>query len=426
MNNKIKGGHAMKRMSFTLISLLLLCSILLNTAGCAMKVRATDLMDGVTPRKMNESVDLLGKNTDVTDFAIRLFKSTSEGEKNTLISPLSVLCALAMTANGAKGETREQMESVLGMSAEELNVYLYAYMSALSQDKKYQLHIANSVWFAENRNFSVNQQFLQMNADYHGADIYETPFDKRTLKDINRWVKNETDGMIPEILDRISDNAVMYLINALAFEAEWDTVYEKNQVRDGTFTREDGTKQIVKMMYDSGYFKYLEDEKATGFVRYYRDNKYAFVALLPNEGVSVSEYVDSLDGAKLNELLAGAKSENIKTAIPKFETEYSAEMSEILKSMGMPLAFDPDYADFSGLGTSVDDNIYIDRVIHEAFIQVGEKGTKAGAATVIEMTNKSSVDGDKQIYLDRPFVYMLIDCENNIPFFIGTMMDVNQ
>ena len=180
------------------------------------------------------------------------------------------------------------------------------------------------------------------------------------------------------------------------------------------------------MMYDSGYFKYLEDEKATGFVRYYRDNKYAFVALLPNEGVSVSEYVDSLDGAKLNELLAGAKSENIKTAIPKFETEYSAEMSEILKSMGMPLAFDPDYADFSGLGTSVDDNIYIDRVIHEAFIQVGEKGTKAGAATVIEMTNKSSVDGDKQIYLDRPFVYMLIDCENNIPFFIGTMMDVNQ
>ena len=186
------------------------------------------------------------------------------------------------------------------------------------------------------------------------------------------------------------------------------------------------TKQIVKMMYDSGYFKYLEDEKATGFVRYYRDNKYAFVALLPNEGVSVSEYVDSLDGAKLNELLAGAKSENIKTAIPKFETEYSAEMSEILKSMGMPLAFDPDYADFSGLGTSVDDNIYIDRVIHEAFIQVGEKGTKAGAATVIEMTNKSSVDGDKQIYLDRPFVYMLIDCENNIPFFIGTMMDVNQ
>ena len=209
MNNKIKGGYAMKRMSFTLISLLLLCSILLNTAGCAMKVRATDLMDGVTPRKMNESVDLLGKNTDVTDFAIRLFKSTSEGEQNTLISPLSVLCALAMTANGAKGETREQMESVLGMSAEELNVYLYAYMSALSQDKKYQLHIANSVWFAENRNFSVNQQFLQMNADYYGADIYETSFDKRTLKDIHRWVKNATDGMIPEILDRISDNAVM-------------------------------------------------------------------------------------------------------------------------------------------------------------------------------------------------------------------------
>ena len=162
MNNKIKGGHAMKRMSFTLISLLLLCSILLNMTGCAMKVRATDLMDGVAPRKMNESVDLLGKNADVTDFTIRLFKSTSEGEQNTLISPLSVLCALAMTVNGAQGETREQMEAVLGMSAEELNSYLYSYMNTLPQNKKYRLHLANSVWFAENRNFSVNQQFLQM------------------------------------------------------------------------------------------------------------------------------------------------------------------------------------------------------------------------------------------------------------------------
>ena len=178
-------------------------------------------------------------------------------------------------------------------------------------------------------------------------------------------------------------------------------------------------------MYNSEW-NYLEDEKATGFIKYYKGGKYAFVALLPKKGVGVTDYLASLDGEKLSSMLANPEQTTVETAIPKFETEYRAEMSEILKSMGMPLAFDPDHADFSGLGTSVDDNIYIDRVIHEAFIQVGEKGTKAGAATVIEMTNKSSVDGDKQIYLDRPFVYMLIDCENNIPFFIGTMMDVNQ
>ena len=102
-------------------------------------------------------------------------------------------------------------------------------------------------------------------------------------------------------------------------------------------------------------------------------------------------------------------------------------MSEILKSMGMPLAFDEDNADFSGLGTTSAGNIYINRVIHKTFISVAEKGTKAGATTVIEVANKSAApDEIKRVYLDRPFVYMLVDCENNIPFFIGTMMDIEK
>ena len=414
----------MKRICLTLIGLLLLLSILLNATGCAV-VHATDLMDGIAPRSVNTEGELSAKNAAVTDFAVRLFQAANASGENTLISPLSVLCALAMTVNGAEGETREQMESVLGMSAEELNLYLYSYMNELPQGNKYRLHLANSVWFSDEEGFSVNRDFLQTNADYYGADLYRTPFDRQTKKDINRWVKNETDGMISEILDQIPDNAVMYLVNALAFEAQWEDIYEKKQVRDGTFTKEDGTEQTVTMMYDSGSFQYLEDEKATGFVRYYKDKKYAFVALLPDEGVSVSEYVASLDGADLHALLTNANSEYVETAIPKFETEYRAELSEILKSMGMPLAFDEDHADFSALGTHTDGNIFMNRVIHETFIQVGEKGTRAGAATVIEMTNKSAAGGTKQVFLDRPFVYMLVDCENNVPFFIGTVTDVN-
>ncbi len=416
----------MKKISFAMISLLLLVSILLNVSGCA-SVRAADLMDGVTPRNVETDGDLGARNADVTDFAIRLFKAANAGVENTLISPLSVLCALAMTANGAKGETREQMEAVLGMSAEDLNAYLYAYGNALPQGNRYKLHLANSVWFSDEADFTVNRNFLQTNADYYGADLYRAPFDKGTLRDINRWVKKETDGMIPEILDRIPANAVMYLVNALAFEAEWEEIYEKKQIKDGIFTKEDGTEQSVKMMHDSGSFRYLEDENAVGFMRYYNGGKYAFAALLPNAGVSVSEYVDSLDGVALHALLSSASFATVRTAIPKFETEYRAEMSEILKSMGMPLAFDEDGADFSGLGTHADGNVYMNAVIHEAFIQVGEKGTKAGAATVIEMTNKASDGGDaKTVILDRPFVYMLVDCENNVPFFIGTMMDADK
>ena len=414
------------KLSLVIISLVLLCAMAVNLTGCATTVHAEDLMEGVTPNSVTALTDLSSGSVDATDFAIRLFKQTNEDGKNTLISPLSVLCALAMTANGAEGETREQMEAVLGMSVEELNLYLYSYINALPQGEKYKLSVANSIWFTDDDRFTVNQDFLQTNADYYGADIYKTPFDKQTLKDINNWVKNETDNMIPKVLEDIPDAAIMYLINALAFEAEWTEIYEKNQVRDKTFTKEDGTKQDVELMY-STEGKYLEDENATGFVKYYKERKYAFVALLPNEGVTVSEYINSLDGESLAAMLANAESRSVETAIPKFETEYDREMSDILEAMGMIDAFNVTLANFNSIGDSTEGSIYISKVIHKTYIQVGEKGTKAGAVTAIEMNDGSAGPPDevKQVYLDRPFVYMLIDCETNTPFFIGTVMDVD-
>lgn len=414
------------RISLVIISLLLVCAMAVNLTGCTMKVQAKDLMEGITPNNVDALDDLSSQNADVTDFAIRLFKASEESGKNTLISPLSVLCALAMTANGAEEETLAQMEEVLGMTTDELNLYLYSYMKNLPQGDKYKLSLANSIWFTEDERFTVNQDFLQTNADYYGADIYKAPFDKQTLKDINNWVKQNTDGMIPEILDQIPPEAIMYLVNALAFEAEWSEIYEKHQVKDGEFTKEDGTKQDVKFMYGSEG-TYFEDEKATGFMKRYKGGKYAFVAMLPNEGVSVSEYIASLDGESLNALLANPQYATVRTSIPKFETEYKVEMSEILQDMGMTEALDMYNADFEGLGTSTGGNIYISRVLHKTFISVGEKGTKAGAVTIVDMKDGAAAEPTepKEVYLDRPFVYMLVDCENNIPFFIGTMMDVN-
>ena len=407
------------------VAVLLLCAILFNTVSCT-KIKATDLMEDIEPQKVETRKDLSSSNADVTDFALSLFKTSNEEGKNTLISPLSVLCALSMTANGARGETLEQMEDVMGMTVEELNLYLYSYMNSLPQSQKCKLNLANSIWFKDDKSFTANQDFLQSNADYYGASLYKAPFDKSTLNGINDWVKEKTDGMIPKVIDEIPPEAVMYLVNALAFEAEWSDIYEKNQVRDGTFTKEDGTEQNAEFMYSEEHC-YLEDEKATGFMKYYKGGNYAFVALLPNENVTVSEYLNSLDGESLNALFSSTGG-SVQAAIPKFETKYSAEMSEILKSMGMPLAFDEDNADFSGLGSSSAGNIYINRVIHKTFISVAEKGTKAGAATVIEMATKgdSAPNEIKRVYLDRPFVYMLVDCENNLPFFIGTMMDIEK
>ena len=414
------------RISLVIISLLLVCAMAVNLTGCTMEVQAKDLMEGITPNNVTALDNLSSQNADVTDFAIRLFKASEESGKNTLISPLSVLCALAMTANGAEEETLQQMEEVLGMTNEDLNLYLYSYMKNLPQGDKYKLSLANSIWFTEDERFTVNQDFLQANADYYGADIYKAPFNEQTKKDINNWVKQNTDEMIPEILDRVPVDAIMYLVNALAFEAEWSAIYKKDQVREGVFTKEDNTKQNVDFMYGSEG-TYLEDENAAGFMKYYKGGKYAFVAMLPDEGVSVSDYIASLTGESVNALLTNPQHTTVYTAIPKFETEYSVEMSEILKDMGMPKAFDPNNAEFEGLGTSSAGNIFISRVLHKTFISVGEKGTKAGAATVVEMADGAAAEPQepKEVYLDRPFVYMLIDCENNIPFFIGTMMDVD-
>lgn len=412
----------MKKRIFAMI-----VAMLLFVTGCSPKIQGEDLMRDV---KQDEKpvVQMSEVNSvALTDFAVRLFQASAEEGKNTLISPLSVLSALAMTANGAKEDTLSQMESVLGMKTEELNQYLYSYMKVLPQGEKYKLNLANSIWFIDDERFTVKEGFLQINKDFYGADVYKTPFDNTTVKDINNWVKEKTDGMIPEILDKISHNEVMYLINALAFEAEWASAYRGSQIRDGIFTKEDGQKQDVEFMCADENV-YLEEENATGFVKYYKDNKYAFVTLLPKEGVSINEYVKSLNGENLNRLLTNTLNATVRTAIPKFETEFDVEMSDILCDMGMTDAFNEDKANFVDLGTSTRGNIYINRVLHKTFISVAEKGTKAGATTVVAMADKCAVmeEDPKSVYLDRPFVYMLIDCATNIPFFVGTMMSVNE
>ena len=409
------------------IALLLVLAMTLGMTACS-QVSANDLMKDVPAKAVDVLPDMDAGAGAAADFGVRLFKASMEEGKNTLISPLSVFYALAMTANGADGETLAQMEQVLGMDVDNLNSYMLAYLDLLPETKDYKMSLANSIWFKDDPNFTVEQSFLQTNADYYGAGAYKAAFDEGTRNDINNWVKEHTDGMIPEILDEIPDEAIMYLVNALAFEAKWADVYEEHQIREGRFTMEDGTRQDVDMMHSEEY-TYLEDDLATGFIKYYKDRRYAFVAMLPNEGVTVSQYVDSLTGEHMRELLNNPQDVTVFASIPKFETEYDIEMSEVLQEMGMTDAFDWQVADFSKLGTyNVDGmNICINRVLHKTFISVSEQGTRAGAATAVEMVAEGAMEivEFKEVVLDRPFVYMLIDCETNLPFFIGTMMNVN-
>lgn len=408
-----------------LIALLLCIGLLAGALTGCTSAKATDMMSGVQAGDVKTSINVAGPEAvAVTDFAVRLLQQT-QGEGNMLLSPLSVLCALGMTENGAKGETLRQMEALFAMDLATLNHYLYAYSKSLPQGDKYKLTMANSVWLRDDERLSVEQEFLQANADWYGAGVYKAPFDNSTRKEINRWVKEHTNGMIDGVLDEIPEETALYLINALAFEAEWQSIYEKGQVWEGVFTAQDGTARTADFLHSDEY-RYLSDGSATGFIKNYADRKYAFAALLPNEGVSITDYVNSLTGTKLHETLVNANAEKVIVSMPKFETESALSLVETLQKMGMTDAFNGQTADFTAMGTSAEGPLYIGDVLHKTYIKVDEKGTKAGAVTAVEMNAESAapIEDPKSVTLDRPFVYMIIDTQANVPIFLGTTLNI--
>ncbi len=384
--------------------------------------KSINLMSGFKGNTVEALDDMSKGNKAYNNFALELFKrSLSEEGKNTLISPLSAIYALGLTANGADGNTLHEMEEVFGISIDELNEYLYSYAKKKAEEEAGSLSIANSIWFADR--FSPKSDFLQINADYYNAAAYKSNFsDPKTVDEINAWVSEKTNGMIKEVIEEISENHVMYLINALAFEDEWRFPYNSEyNVKEGEFTTESGEKVNAEFMYSDNE-SYIYDENAEGFIKRYK-GKYAFAALLPREGMSIEDYVASLTGEKITEMLCRKESYSfdLHTALPKFETEHSVSMKEIFEDMGMIDAFAPYTADFSKMGEA--DGLHIENIFQKTFISVCEKGTKAGAVTVVTMADEGCPMEIKQVYLNRPFVYMLIDTTTNTPFFIGTMMN---
>lgn len=400
------------------IAILLVLALLLGGCGGA---GAEDLAKDFRPSQAaSEAAGDVGPV--VTDFGLRLLKETAEPGKNTLISPLSIVTALAMTANGADGETLSQMEAVLGGDMDLLNPRF----KALREDLGSETLMANSIWIKDTPTLTVEDSFLQTNANWYGAGVFREPFDNGTLRQINGWVEEHTDGQIRDILDRIDGDAVMYLVNALAFEAKWEDPYGGYRVHERRFTTGSGEERPVTMMYSEEEL-YLETEKATGFLKYYEGRRYAFMALLPREGTTVAELVESLDGASLREALTGAQEIKVHAALPKFETEYDTELREVLTGMGMTDAFDWKKADFSRMGSTTDGtNLCIGRVIHKTKITVAEEGTKAAASTVVEMLAEGAAEIQEEtrtVTLNRPFLYMIVDTEHMEPIFMGTLLD---
>ncbi len=437
----------------TIAWLVILILTLTSCIGCAKQGEENGENSGSEPAKENEIVDLMQNVTvdaldieagpvenefcvDAADFAIALLQENMTDEnENVMVSPVSALTALAMTANGARGDTRAQMLAVLApnQSMDDLNSNIKIWAEGLVSTDTAAVKIANSIWFDKSAgDITVNEIFLQRNALYYHADIYQTAFQDSTAGAINQWVSDKTDGMITNILNQIPPNTRMYLLNAVSFDARWKKEYWPNDVHERTFTNASGEKETAEMMSSKEYsYNYIEDADAVGFIKPYKDG-YSFVGILPDEGMSVKEYIDTLSGEHFLNMIAeaGLDVDILEVELPKFEAEYEIELSDKLQNMGMADAFDAGKADFSGIAKPETgdnaENLIISGVHHKTYIKVDELGTKAAASSAAAMFTTSD-DGDliiAYVKLNRPFVYAIVENETNIPIFIGVVNSV--
>lgn len=402
-----------------------------GTQHTVCTVYAEDLMEDVAPQAVSgKTADDAFRNAQIT-FALALMQKTAEANRssdnaqNLLLSPYSVMQALAMTANGAAGSTRSEMEGALGgIPVEMLNEYLYTLRTGQPDESGCKVKTANSVWYNNQAaTFRPNRDFLQTNANYYSANAYARDFTENTVTDINSWVSTHTEKMIPEIVEKIDPDTVMYLVNAVSFDAKWMDPYEDITVSDAPFRDALGNQSNVKMMHSTESV-WLHDDHADGFLKYYEGGRYAFAALLPEEGMTVEDYLAALTPEELLHTLSSYEYSTVYAGIPKFSADYTAEMKPILSNMGMTEAF-TGQADFSRMGDAPE-GLFISNVRHKTRIDVTETGTKAAAATAVEMKCGSAMAEDpKTVILDRPFLYFILDTETNLPIFFGMELSVN-
>ncbi len=428
-------------LSLVITAVLSAGSVLPVSASAASPEPAANDLPESAPAELPSSVWLKDSFSEASaNFAAELLKKEMEAHpgENVLVGPMSVAEALAMTAAGAGGTTRQEMEAVLG-NGETLEEYLQdlsSYMKGLESEPssaqdiqqmisgEAEFHTADAVWLNAGIGASADPGFRDTLEGLLDAEIKEEAFTGETLGEINGWVEEKTAGMIPQILSRLDSMAAMCLVNAQAFEGEWEEPYKDTQIEEGKiFTRTDGTEQDAVMLY-SGEKDYLVLGNAYGFRKNYAGGRFSFAAFLPEEGTTPEDLVRDLTGADFAYAVWNRQydADSVKVRLPEFTSEYTNTLNDSLKAMGMPEAF-TDQADFSGMLLDKSIQICVDEVIHKTYMKTDRKGTKAAAATAVTMKAMAARNPEPpkiiEINLDRPFLYAVIDNDTNIPLFIG-------
>jgi len=393
-------------------------------------------------RNMTEDVQILEPDsTTVTESQMTALSASSVAmmkevvaeanpEDNVLISPTSAIMAFGMAENGAAGNTLAQMEQAVngGLSIGEMNPLLCDLSQRFRDSDDVTWNVANSVWFRDDGLAAPKAAFLEKAASYYNADVWMAPFDESTVQDVNNWVDRETLGMIPGIVDGDGlDDVRALLVNAIAFEGEWQNEYSEDDIIDAdTFTNADGSTSEVTMLFSEEGQYITVGESGVGFLRPYKGGMYSFVGILPNEGVSTQELVAAMGEMDFAGAIRNAEYGTVSVRMPEFSLDYGMNMNEMMKNLGVTDAFDPELADLSETMESAegqDWQLYIGKVLQKAHIEVNREGTRAAAATAImEMDNCVAVPDDTIfITLNRPFVYAVVDNMTGLPVFLGAM-----
>ncbi len=359
-------------------------------------------------------------------FAFTLLRRLSAHQPgaNVFVSPLSVSMALGMAMNGASGTTLNQMRSTLGFGTKELASINAGYRGLIALeaglDPSTTFEIANSVW--HRNTFPFHQSFLDLLKTSFDADVRAAPFNSSTLTDVNAWVSAQTNDRIKTILDAISPEDVMFLINAIYFKGSWRDGFDPSSTRDATFTTLDGSTQTVKMM---------SRPSTRGMIRLgvlngtrvgelaYGNGAFVMTILVPEGQATVNDVAASLDTLAWRGLVGSMSEQKADVQLPRLTMEYERELSDDLKALGMPVAFGSD-ANFSGM-SPLGDDLFISFVKHKTFVKVDEVGTEAAAVTVVGIGVTS---GPPALHVTRPFIFVIRERFSGTILFMGKIVRI--
>ena len=395
-------------------------------------VLATALMahasDGIETQPVKEDIApteaLMLDNNNY--FACNLFRAVYEQKRGTgsfVVSPISVAYLLGMLGEGANDETRQQITEVLGLygSVQDINEHFKTLMEQASRvDTSVAIKIANRI--DVNPAFTFIPQYKADMQKYYHAQCGVLDFnDGNYLIKINDWCKEQTDGMIPEILDQIDPSVVMFLLNAVYFKASWTKKFDPNETRNGRFTMQDGTTVKLKMMHRQAQFAYGCNDLYEMLRMPYGNKAYSMYVLLPREGKTVGDVIHSLTPQGLEEQRKNEmQMHTVDVLMPSFTTSTETLLNDVLSVMGMPRAFSYRFAEFRNMVN--EDDLYVSMMKQRAKIEVNEDGTKAAAVTIAAMKDRSAMVSSQFIafHATRPFVYCLIEESTGTIYFMGT------